>query len=122
MENVLFGRESAAAGVDKKKPMGNMHGEPLYGKLVPIGAKVFIKPLETKGDSTSNMEPTSLTGVSPDTSYLQDAVGAVSTWSGLSKSSLTLVCHRKAAYLRVNSGTLTTLRLLKCLKKVLSSP
>ena len=63
MENVLPGRESAAAGVDKKSPWERVHNEPLYGKLIPIGAKVFIKPLETKGDSTSKMEPTSITGV-----------------------------------------------------------
>ena len=56
MENVLPGRESAAAGVDKKSPWEKMHGEPFYGKLIPIGAKVFIKPSETKGDSTSKME------------------------------------------------------------------
>ena len=63
MENVLLGRESVAAGVDKRSPWEKVRGEPFYGKLIPIGAKVFIKPSETKGDSTSKMEPTSITGV-----------------------------------------------------------
>ena len=63
MENVLLGRESVVAGVDKKSPWEKVHGEPFYGTLKPIGAKVFIKPSETKGDSTSKMEPTSITGV-----------------------------------------------------------
>ena len=38
---------------------------------------------------------------SPDTSYLHDAVGAVSIWFGLSKNSLTLICHERAVYWRV---------------------
>ena len=63
MENVLPSRESVAVGVEKKSPWEKMHGEPFYGKLIPIGAKVFIKPSETKGDSTLKMEPTSITGV-----------------------------------------------------------
>ena len=63
MENVLPGREPAMVGVEKKSPWGNVHGEPFYGKFTPIGAKVFVKPSETKGDSTSKMEPTSITGV-----------------------------------------------------------
>jgi hypothetical protein len=63
MENVLPGREPAAADVARTSPWEKMHGEPFYGKLIPIGAKVFIKPSETKGDSTSKMEPTSIVGV-----------------------------------------------------------
>ena len=66
MENVLPSREPAAAGVERTSPWENKaHGEPLffYGKLIPLGAKVIIKPSETKSDSTSNMEPTSITGV-----------------------------------------------------------
>ena len=63
MENVLPGRESAVAGVDKRSPWEKLHGEPFYGKLIPVGAKVFIKPSETKGDTTSRMEPTSIAGV-----------------------------------------------------------
>ena len=47
----------------RKSPWEKVHGEPFYGKLIPIGAKVFIKPSETKGDSTSKMEPTSITCV-----------------------------------------------------------
>ncbi|MFM7985196.1 MAG: hypothetical protein ACKPKO_38350, partial [Candidatus Fonsibacter sp.] len=34
-----------------------------YGKLVPFGAKVVFKPSDTKSDSTTKVEPTSLTGV-----------------------------------------------------------
>ena len=41
----------------------NTHGEPFYGKLIHIGAKIIIKPSETKCDSTSKMEPTSIIGV-----------------------------------------------------------
>ena len=50
------------AGVEKKSPWEKVHGEPFNGKLIPLGAQVFIKPSETKGDSTSKMEPTSITG------------------------------------------------------------
>ena len=56
-------RESVAVGVERTSPWEKMHGEPFYGKLTPLHAKVFIKPSDTKGDSTSNMEPTSITGV-----------------------------------------------------------
>ncbi|MFM7990295.1 MAG: hypothetical protein ACKPKO_64370, partial [Candidatus Fonsibacter sp.] len=44
-------------------PWEMTHGEPFYGKLIPFGAKVVFKPSDTKSDSTSTMEPTSLTGV-----------------------------------------------------------
>ena len=40
-----------------------MMNRSFYGKLTPLGAKVIIKPSETKGDSTSNMEPTSISRV-----------------------------------------------------------
>ena len=48
---------------ERTSPWEKTHGEPFYGKLVALGANVIIKPSETKGDSTSNMEPTSITGV-----------------------------------------------------------
>ena len=63
MENVLPGREPVAADVAKTSPWEKVHGEPFYGKLVPIGAKVFIKPSETKGDATSKMETASIAGI-----------------------------------------------------------
>ena len=63
MENVLPSRESVVADGERTSPWEKTHGEPLSGKLIPLGAKVIIKPSETKGDSTSKMEPTSITGV-----------------------------------------------------------
>ena len=63
MENVLPSRESAAVDVERNIPWEKMHGEPFYGKFIPLGAKAIIKPSETKGDSTSKMEPTSMAGV-----------------------------------------------------------
>ena len=63
MDHVLIGRERVLVGVVKKSPWEKVHGEPFYGKLIPIGAKVFVKPSETTGYFTSKMEPTSITGV-----------------------------------------------------------
>ena len=64
MESVRPGREPVVVGVEKKSPWDKMHGEPFYGKRIPIGAKkVFVKPSDTKGYCTSKMEPTSILGV-----------------------------------------------------------
>ena len=63
MENVLPGRRLVVVDGQRTIQWEKTHGEPFYGELIPIGAKFFIKPSETKGDSTSKMEPTSIIGV-----------------------------------------------------------
>ena len=53
MANVLPRREPVVVDGERTSPWEKTHGEPFYGKLVTLGAKVIIKPSETKGDSTS---------------------------------------------------------------------
>ncbi|MFM7987357.1 MAG: hypothetical protein ACKPKO_49395, partial [Candidatus Fonsibacter sp.] len=63
LEYVLPCRESGHPVGDKSSPWERTHGEAFSGKLIPLGAKVMLKPANTKSDSTSEMEPTSMTGV-----------------------------------------------------------
>ncbi len=56
-------RKLVAADGEKTSPWAKKQGEPFYGKLIPIGAKVIVKPSDSKGASTSKMEPTSIAGV-----------------------------------------------------------
>ena len=63
MENVLPSRKLAATDGERTSPWEKTHGETFYGKLIPFGANAIFKPSEAKSDSTSKMEPTSITGV-----------------------------------------------------------
>ncbi|MFM7985090.1 MAG: hypothetical protein ACKPKO_37810, partial [Candidatus Fonsibacter sp.] len=63
MENVISRRKSEPSDGGGTSPWEMTHGEPFYGKLIPFGAKVIFQPSDTKSDTTSNMEPTSLTRV-----------------------------------------------------------
>ena len=62
-ENFLPRRKSAEADGDRQSAWDNTHNSIFHGQLIPIGAKVILKPAETKQDGTSKMEPTSLTGI-----------------------------------------------------------
>ena len=62
-ENLLPRRKSAEADGDRLSPWEKTHDSPFMGQLIPIGAKVIVKPAETRQEGTSDMEPTSLTGV-----------------------------------------------------------
>ena len=100
MENVLPGRESAADGVDKKSPWEKMHSEPVYGKLIPIGAKTSIhQAIRDKG--RFNVE---------DGTYLDHwrlrRIRAIFRmplerylYGLVSRNSLTLICHQKSSLL-----------------------
>ena len=54
-------RKLAAVDGERISRWERTHGELFYGKLIPIGAKVIIKPSETKRVSTLKMEPTAMT-------------------------------------------------------------
>ncbi|MFM7981467.1 MAG: hypothetical protein ACKPKO_19335, partial [Candidatus Fonsibacter sp.] len=63
MENIIARRKSDPSDGRPISPWELTHGEPFYGQLIACGATVYFKPSDTKSDSLSNMEPTSITGI-----------------------------------------------------------
>ena len=63
MENVLLGRESVAAGVDKKSPWEICTANHSMVSSFPSAQQYSSSHQKTKGDSTSKMEPTSIAGI-----------------------------------------------------------
>ncbi|MFM7980063.1 MAG: hypothetical protein ACKPKO_12180, partial [Candidatus Fonsibacter sp.] len=78
MENVITRRKSGALDGLGTCPWELTHGEPFYGKLIPFGAKVVLEPSDTKSESTTKMEPTSLTGV-----FVGYELASGYRWSGI---------------------------------------
>ena len=76
--NGLPGRKVAPVDGERTSPWEKTHGEQLMIKLIPFGAKVIIKPSETKGDPTSVLEPTTITGV-----FAGYELAAGCRWSGI---------------------------------------
>ena len=120
MENVLIGRGSVVAGVDKRSPWEKVHGEPFDDKLIPIGAKVYIKPSETKGDTTSKMEPTSIAGVFAgyELSSGCRCSGIYMVWSLEEFVDIDLSSKSSFNFFCINRGNLTKQMQLICSKKV----
>ena len=48
---------------DRVSPWEITHGNSFPGTLIPLGAKVILKPAETKQEGTSKMEPSAFTGI-----------------------------------------------------------
>ena len=97
MENVFPSRESVVVDGERTSPWEKTHGEPFNGQLIPLGAKVIIKPSETKGDFTSRWNLHRLLVCSMVTNWPPDAAGVVSIWFGLSKKLPTWICRQKVA-------------------------
>jgi hypothetical protein len=55
--------QPCTTGDDVVKVDDTPAGTAWVSKVMPSSRMIFIKPSDTKGDSTSNMEPTSITGV-----------------------------------------------------------